>query len=501
MNEHQNSTPAENWALLRFAIIGPLLSSPPEHGLLAAEIKNLSKKTWHHPTNGGLVQFGFSTIERWFYKALSQPNDPVGSLRKKVRSDAGKIDFNLHLAKALQNQYKRYKEWSYALHTDNLVSLVEEKPDHGPMPSYSKVVRYMKSCGFKKKKRSKRKYPQSAVETKKEEYEIRSFEAIHVGSLWHLDFHHGSKKVLAPNGQWCTPMVLGILDDRSRVACHVQWYFNETAEDLVHGLCQAFQKWRLPRALMTDNGAAMKAEEFVQGLKRLGITHETTLPYCPYQNAKQESFWGSLEGRLVAMLKHVKTLTLEFLNEATQAWVDQDYNRKFHSEINQTPLERYLADSDVLRECPSSEALREEFRLQTIRTQRQSDGTVSIENVRFEIPSRFRHTKRLTVRYARWNLQSVHLINPREDKILCRIYPLDKEANSDGRRRKIAQKLKDTEPDELSQEELPPYLKKMLNKYKNTGKPPGYISKPFNDSSKSDHEDKNNNNGKEKQNE
>jgi len=41
--------------------------------------------------------------------------------------------------------------------------------------------------------------------------------------------------------------LLGVLDDRSRVACHLQWYLDETAETLVHGLTQAIQKRGLPR--------------------------------------------------------------------------------------------------------------------------------------------------------------------------------------------------------------------------------------------------------------
>ena len=56
--------------------------------------------------------------------------------------------------------------------------------------------------------------------------------------------------------------MLGLLDDRSRVACHLQWYLDETAETLVHGLTQAIQKRGLPRALLTDNGAAMLAAGF-----------------------------------------------------------------------------------------------------------------------------------------------------------------------------------------------------------------------------------------------
>ncbi|MCW2311494.1 hypothetical protein M2244_001227 [Rhodoferax antarcticus] len=38
--------------------------------------------------------------------------------------------------------------------------------------------------------------------------------------------------------------------------------------------------------------------------------HQTTLPYSPYQNAKQESFWGRIEGRLMAMLEGDEGLTL-----------------------------------------------------------------------------------------------------------------------------------------------------------------------------------------------
>ena len=58
----------------------------------------------------------------------------------------------------------------------------------------------------------------------------------------------------------------------------LQWYLDETAESLIHALCQAFMKRGLPRALMTDNGAAMLAEETTTGLFKLGVLHQTTLP-------------------------------------------------------------------------------------------------------------------------------------------------------------------------------------------------------------------------------
>ena len=178
----------------------------------------------------------------------------------------------------------------------------------------------------------------------------------------------------------------------------------------------------------------MVAEEVTEGLLRLGIVHERTLPYSPYQNGKQEAFWGTLEGRLMKMLDGVAELTLEFLNEATQAWVEIEYNRAVHRETSCSPVERFAQAPDVLRSSPSSESLRDAFRLETKRSQRQSDGTISLEGVRFEIPARYRHFREVTVRYARWDLGRVDLVDEHSGTILAPIYPLDKTANADGRR-------------------------------------------------------------------
>jgi putative transposase len=63
------------------------------------------------------------------------------------------------------------------------------------------------------------------------------------------------------------------LDDRSRLACHLQWYHSEAAENIAHGLSQAMHKRGLPRAAMSDNGAAMTATEITEGLARRRRSH------------------------------------------------------------------------------------------------------------------------------------------------------------------------------------------------------------------------------------
>ncbi len=481
MTQTPSQSTSTQWARFRFSVVGSLLSSPHTRGALKTAIRSLAEKTWCHPITGRDVRFSVVTIERWYYLARRGGDDPVAVLRRAVRKDRGTVTLPSALAQRLLLQYRDHPHWTYQLHYDNLVALVKVDPALGPVHSYSTVKRYMQAHGMVPKPRPQphQRPGELRAEERRQTREIRSYEATHVGALWHLDFHHGSLKVLTPGGQWLRPIALGILDDHSRLCCHVQWYLSETAEDLVHGLSQAIQKRGLPRALLTDNGSAMVAEEVTDGLLRLGIVHEHTLPYSPYQNGKQEAFWGTLEGRLMKMLDGVRELTLELLNEATQAWMEIEYNRAVHRETSCSPVERFAQAPDVLRASPASEALRDAFRLQTRRSQRQSDGTISLEGVRFEIPARYRHFREVTVRYARWDLSRIDLVDGQSGTILAPIYPLDKTANADGRRALMQPEGKAATPDDgpRSASELPPLLKGILQEYSATGMPPAYLPK------------------------
>jgi putative transposase len=469
----------DRWARLRFAIIGPLLAAPPPHGDLGKTLKKLAHKSWRHPVNGTAVHFSAATLERWYYTARGA-HDPVAALRRRRREDAGhNRQLSSAVIQALRTQYRQWSGWTIQLHYDNLVALAGEDTSLGSIPSYATIRRYMKAQGLHRKRPPKRDTAGAEqAERRLESREIRSYEADYVLGLWHLDFHHGSLKVLTPAGQWVRPLLLGILDDHSRVVCHLQWYYDETAETLVHGFCQALQRRGLPRSLMTDNGAAMQALVFRSGLHTLGILHEPTLPYSPYQNAKQETLWATIEGRLMAMLSGVVDLTLARLNEITQAWVEHDYHRATHSEIGTSPLRRYLDSPCVGRECPDSDSLRRAFRCTETRRQRRSDGTISLAGKRFEIPSRYRHLERVRLQYARWDLSGVELIDPHTLNTLCRLYPLDKSANADGKRRTLASAGSDQYPEPRSAPKaLPPLLRKLLADYAATGRPPAYLPK------------------------
>jgi putative transposase len=477
MSDEEKTHAHDGWARLRFAIIGPLLASPPRRGELHQEIGRLAAKTWRHPRTGEPVRFGRSTIERWLYTARAS-RDPVAVLGRAVRRDAGAHpSLSLALRQLVRQQYEEHPSWTVKLHYDNLLVRVGAAAEFGPVPSYQSVRRFMQAQGLHRRRPGRpRERTATHAAPHHGQFEVRSYEVAHTHGLWHADFHHGARKVLTPDGSWRTPLLLGFLDDHSRLVCHLQWYLEETAECLVHGLMQAILKRGLPRALLTDNGPAMLAAETRAGLERLGVVHERTLAYAAYQNAKQEVFWAQIEGRLLPMLEGVADLTLAVLNEATQAWVELEYHRRRHSEIGSTPLERYLNAPSVGRPSPAPAALRRAFRAAAVRTQRRTDGTISLLGRRFEVPARYRHLDRLHLHYASWDLSAVDLVDPRTAEILAPLYPLDKLRNASGRRRAVMPPaaVPASEPPPSG---MAPLLTELLRQYAATGLPPAYLPK------------------------
>ena len=139
-------------------------------------------------------------------------------------------------------------------------------------------------------------------------------------------------------------------------------------------------------------------------------------------------------------------------------------------------MERFLANEDLGRQCSDSQGLREDFTLQETRAQRRSDGTISVSGIRFEIPSRYRTLQRPTIRYARWDLSRVLLVDPRLDQVLCPLFPQDKARNAEGRRR-VHENAPDNPQPAAGEAGIPPLLRELMANYAATGLPPTYIHK------------------------
>jgi putative transposase len=77
------------------------------------------------------------------------------------------------------------------------------------------------------------------------------------------------------------------------------------------------------------------------------------------------------------------------------------------------------------------------------------------------------------LRYARWDLSRIDLLDPRTGAILCPVTPQDKSANANGARKRLSPAAHDLSP--LPPKGLPALMTELLADYAATGVPPAYL--------------------------
>ncbi len=96
-----------------------------------------------------------------------------------------------------------------------------------------------------------------------------------------------------------------------------------------------------------------------------------------------------------------------------------------------------------------------------------------------------RHLQRVLVRYARWDLSHLDIVDPHNGLLITPLFPQDKQRNADSRRRAL-QPLADTPPPgNDASGEIAPLLQQLMGEYAASGLPPAYLPKHPD----SDHED------------
>lgn len=142
--------------------------------------------------------------------------------------------------------------------------------------------------------------------------------------------------------------LMGFLDDHSRLIPHGEWYFKESLPCLLDCFKKAVLKRGIPAVLYWDNGPIYKSGQIKRIAARLGSKIVFSTAYSPEGKGKIERFWKTTAGSFLKEAAHAELKTLEELNLAFWAWLDQ-YNRKKHGSTNMPPLERWEKGKDVVR--------------------------------------------------------------------------------------------------------------------------------------------------------
>ena len=361
------------------------------------------------------------------------------ALRNQVRRDIGRFpSLSAEAVQALTTQYREHPGWTAQLHHDNLrVTLAAAGTkcpvvsERAPIPQSARAAASAPADAGSATGAS----PPAIGSNNAKSAATKSSTSC---SCMHLDFHHGSRKVLTRSGavRQAAPGRLHRRPLALPVPCPVvhERRHRRAGPRPVPGAAEG------GTAAFADDRSGLGDD--LRGVHR-GACITWVFCICPRCRTRRTSTGSrkisgaASRGASSPCSKGEANLTLEQLNVATQAWVTQEYHRTVHSELGATPMQRYLAGPNVGRECPGSEELRAAFRIEVKRKQRRSDGTVSLDGQRFEIPSRYRRLDEIHLRYARWDFSRVDLIDARSGQILCPVRPLDKAANADALRRRV----------------------------------------------------------------
>jgi len=176
-----------------------------------------------------------------------------------------------------------------------------------------------------------------------------------------------------------------------------RYYLRENFDVLVDSLLRAWAVHGASRELYLDNAKiyharALKAACFALNIRLLhrGVGD-------PPPGGLIERFIETTQGQFESEVRAGDILTLDRLNHALAAWLEQGYHRQPNSETHQTPLERYQQANRFTRHVNLQEVLKY-FLERTPRKVHPDFSDVQLDGMFFQVDPRLRGD-RVEVRY------------------------------------------------------------------------------------------------------
>jgi transposase InsO family protein len=167
------------------------------------------------------------------------------------------------------------------------------------------------------------------------------FERAEPNSLWQMDFKGWFNTLERP----CHPLT--VLDDHSRYALCVAALPAERKELVQASLEEAFSRYGMPGAIITDNGSPWGSDSqrrhtaLGAWLMRLGIEHLHSRPYHPQTNGKDERFHRTLK---LEVIGRRQWQSIAECQEAFDEWRPVYNTQRPHEALGDlSPADRYRA--------------------------------------------------------------------------------------------------------------------------------------------------------------
>jgi putative transposase len=202
------------------------------------------------------------------------------------------------------------------------------------------------------------------------------FEAEFRNELWTGDALHG------PLVDGHRTFLFCFIDDHSRLLVGYRWAAREDVLNASRALRTGIASRGLPTAVYVDNGSPFVSGQLLRACAVLGIRLIHSRPGRPEGRGKIERVFRTVRQEVLGELEDHPPQSLQELNQTFQAWVEQVYHRRVHTETGQTPLERFVVAG--LPQLPAEISLREAFRWAERRTVSRT-GTVEMHGNTYEV--------------------------------------------------------------------------------------------------------------------
>ena len=245
------------------------------------------------------------------------------------------------------------------------------------------------------------------------------FERKRRNGLWQADIKYGP--VLDINGAKKKTYLLAIIDDKTRMVMHAEFYGNQRLPILEDCFRKALLKFGKPSDILVDNGKIFVSKWFKLACVRLGVRHITAKPYAAQTKGKIEKY-NQAVGRFLNEFGLEPTKTLPELNRKFSIWLDEGYTHDTHESLaieerdphtgetmrkrGRTPYQAYTGDPAKVRYISSLEC-RDAFLWEEQRMVDKS-GCVKLAGVLFDVGVALIR-RRVDLRYDPFDLSVVEV--------------------------------------------------------------------------------------------
>lgn len=369
-------------AFHRYKAIDPLVENDCEWGEKGFLLTQLSEQSGR----------SISTLKRYLRKVEQAGGDPTALAPKEKRSDQGQVRAMtvawLDLAVAL-------REEAPGRSARQIIEILEKSGEvpHGAIKR-STLDRHLRNLG------------KTRQVVRQDKRVFQRYEKKHRNVQWIMDFCVPRLYVANEDNSNEQVAVLVIMDDYSRLCCHIEAFMHQDILAVEEGLKKAFLRCGLPASLYADNGSAFVSRFLTGALLDLGIIYRHSVPGEPMGRGKVERLIQTFQDSFVPEMSLRYPYTLADINRALWAWVDQSYHQRVHSETLQTPRERFDTDTQPLRFCTPME-LEGAFMYRVTRTVTKT-ALVKLEGTSYAV-DRTMARQKVEVRYKPSALQSVQI--------------------------------------------------------------------------------------------